>query len=81
MTAPKDTLYTSGWENRDLHNINGVIFVSPLLNIHKIEAIADTMAFQQHNLTAQALIEREDYARRPFVLSRSFWAGSQRFGA
>lgn len=30
MTSPKDVLYNSGWENRDLHNINGVIFVSDL---------------------------------------------------
>lgn len=30
MTSPKDVLYNSGWENRDLHNINGIIFVSAL---------------------------------------------------
>jgi hypothetical protein len=35
---------------------------------------------QKHNLTAQALIQRETPARRPFVLSRSFYAGSQRYG-
>lgn len=35
----------------------------------------------QHNATAQALIARQDPPRRPFVLSRSFFAGSQRYGA
>ena len=37
--------------------------------------------FAQHNLTSQALVSRQQPARRPFVLSRSFFAGSQRFGA
>lgn len=35
----------------------------------------------QHNLTAQAVKERTDPPKRPFVLTRSFYAGSQRFGA
>jgi len=39
------------------------------------------MAHTQHNATAQALIKRETPAKRPFVLSRAFFAGSQRFGA
>ncbi|GAA5893633.1 uncharacterized protein JCM6883_003587 [Sporobolomyces salmoneus] len=33
------------------------------------------------NLTARGLIEREDPPKRPFVLTRAFYAGSQRFGA
>lgn len=60
ITAGKDVIHDGGWEHRDLHNINGMVY---------------------HNLTAQALIAREDPPRRPFVLSRSFFAGSQRFGA
>ena len=35
----------------------------------------------QHNLTSQALTARTDPPMRPFVLTRSFFAGSQRFGA
>ncbi|KAF8525985.1 glycoside hydrolase family 31 protein [Hysterangium stoloniferum] len=34
-----------------------------------------------HNITSQALVARSTPAKRPFVLSRSFYAGSQRFGA
>ena len=27
ITVPKDTIHAGGWENRDLHNINGMMFV------------------------------------------------------
>uniref|UniRef100_A0A8C5GJD1 Neutral alpha-glucosidase C-like n=1 Tax=Gouania willdenowi TaxID=441366 RepID=A0A8C5GJD1_GOUWI len=37
--------------------------------------------FYQHMATADALITRSGGLERPFVLSRSFFAGSQRFGA
>ena len=37
--------------------------------------------FSQQKQTALGLIERETPAKRPFVLSRSFFAGSQRWGA
>lgn len=33
------------------------------------------------NITAQALAERTEIPKRPFVLTRSFYAGTQRFGA
>jgi alpha-glucosidase (family GH31 glycosyl hydrolase) len=35
----------------------------------------------QTNQTAQGLIARSNPPKRPFVLTRSFYAGSQRFGA
>ncbi|BGP24904.1 alpha 1,3-glucosidase, glycoside hydrolase family 31 protein [Rhodotorula toruloides] len=34
-----------------------------------------------HNLSMQGVIEREDPPRRPFVLTRAYFAGSQRYGA
>ncbi|XP_026181839.1 neutral alpha-glucosidase C [Mastacembelus armatus] len=37
--------------------------------------------FYQHMATAEGLITRSAGSERPFVLSRSFFAGSQRFGA
>ncbi|OBZ65067.1 Glucosidase 2 subunit alpha [Grifola frondosa] len=60
ISMPRDNIHYGGWEHRDVHNINGMLF---------------------SNLTSQAVIDRTDPPRRPFVLTRSFYAGSQRFGA
>ncbi|ESK89413.1 glycoside hydrolase family 31 protein [Moniliophthora roreri MCA 2997] len=60
ITMPKDNIHYGGWEHRDIHNINGMLF---------------------HNLTSQAVAARTDPPQRPFVLTRSFYAGSQRFSA
>ncbi|KAK2748496.1 hypothetical protein FQN57_000629 [Myotisia sp. PD_48] len=60
-TSPKDNIHFGDWENRDLHNINGLTFV---------------------NATYNALLERKKgEIRRPFVLTRSYFVGSQRLGA
>ncbi|KAF8637558.1 hypothetical protein AX17_002744 [Amanita inopinata Kibby_2008] len=60
VTMPKDNIHHGGWEHRDVHNINGMLF---------------------SNLTSQAVSTRTDPPQRPFVLTRSFYSGSQRFGA
>ncbi|GAA5895979.1 hypothetical protein JCM6882_005578 [Rhodosporidiobolus microsporus] len=60
ITMHKDAVHHGGWEHRDVHNINGMIY---------------------QNVTAQGLIAREDPPKRPFVLSRAYYAGSQRYGA
>ncbi|KAI8978216.1 alpha-glucosidase [Trametes punicea] len=60
ISMPRENIHYGGWEHRDLHNINGMLF---------------------HNLTSQAVMERTNPPKRPFVLTRSFYAGSQRFGA
>lgn len=69
VTSPKDVIHAGGWEHRDLHNINGILF---------------------HNQTARGLRDRElsvpaslggGKARRPFVLSRAWWVGTQKYGA
>ncbi|KAG0694177.1 glycosyl hydrolases family 31-domain-containing protein, partial [Suillus ampliporus] len=59
ITMPKDNVHYGGWEHRDVHNINGMLFA---------------------NHTYQAAAARTDPPRRPFVLTRAFYAGSQRFG-
>ena len=56
----KDSIHYGGWEHRDVHNINGMLFV---------------------NITSQAVKERTTPYQRPFVLTRSFYAGAQRYGA
>ncbi|EMD31533.1 glycoside hydrolase family 31 protein [Gelatoporia subvermispora B] len=60
ISMPRDNIHYGGWEHRDVHNINGMLF---------------------HNMTAQAVMHRTDPPKRPFVLTRSFYAGSQRLGA
>jgi alpha 1,3-glucosidase len=60
ITMPKDNVHAGGWEHRDLHNINGMMF---------------------HNQTQHALTVRDTTVLRPFVLSRAYFAGSQRYGA
>lgn len=79
ITAPKDNIHFGGWEHRDVHNINGVLFVSFLT--FTLQSVYMLTVALQHNATAQALIARQDPPRRPFVLSRAFFAGSQRYGA
>lgn len=64
-TMPKDNIHHGNWEHRDVHNLNGMTF---------------------HNATFEALLERDDAKtaldrKRPFVLTRSFFSGSQRLGA
>lgn len=64
-TMPKDNLHHGLWEHRDLHNLNGMTF---------------------HNATYHALLARNKDEKkrggvRPFVLTRSFFSGSQRLGA
>jgi alpha 1,3-glucosidase len=60
ISMPRDNVHYGGWEHRDVHNINGMLF---------------------SNLTYQAVAARTDPPQRPFVLTRAFYAGSQRFGA
>ncbi|KAF7798843.1 hypothetical protein EIP86_010069 [Pleurotus ostreatoroseus] len=60
ISMQRDSIHYGGWEHRDLHNINGMLFA---------------------NQTAQAVMARTNPPMRPFVLTRSFFAGSQRFGA
>ncbi|KIJ51385.1 glycoside hydrolase family 31 protein [Sphaerobolus stellatus SS14] len=60
ITMEKGAIHYGGWEHRDVHNINGMLF---------------------QNLTSQAITARSNGLQRPFVLSRAFYAGSQRFGA
>ncbi|PWN26815.1 alpha-glucosidase II precursor [Jaminaea rosea] len=64
ITSPKDVIHHGGWEHRDIHNINGVLFQAG---------------------TFKGLQEREGKKehekRRPFVLSRSWWVGTQKYGA
>jgi alpha 1,3-glucosidase len=60
VTFPKDIVHHGGWENRDVHNLYGML---------------------QHMSTFQGLLDRSNGRIRPFILTRSFFAGSQRTAA
>src|SRR5258706_3545489 len=77
ITMPRDNIHYGGWEHRDVHTINGMLFVSSRF----IAAAHTSLKFVQHNATAQAVKYRTDPPQRPFVLSRAFYAGSQRVSA
>lgn len=63
-TSPKDNLHHGGWEHRDVHNLYGMTFVNATY----------------HALVARNKEEEKRGGRRPFVLTRSYFAGSQRLG-
>ncbi|TKA69853.1 hypothetical protein B0A49_07634 [Cryomyces minteri] len=64
-TMPKDNLHHGNWEHRDLHNLNGLTLVNATYNA----------------LLARDKSEEKAGGVRPFVLTRSFFSGSQRMGA
>ena len=80
---PKDNIHYGGWEHRDVHNINGMLFVRTWFQVCAMVSILTSSMIdnRQSNQTWQGVLERSDPPKRPFVLTRSFYAGSQRFGA
>ncbi|CAF1341722.1 unnamed protein product [Rotaria sordida] len=60
VTFPKDIVHYGDWENRDVHNLYGML---------------------QHMASFKGLVERSNGHIRPFILTRSFFAGSQRTAA
>lgn len=64
-TMPKDNLHHDNWEHRDVHNLNGMTLVNATYE----------------GLLARNKAEEKAGGVRPFVLTRSFFAGSQRLGA
>ncbi|KAK7471500.1 hypothetical protein BaRGS_00035839 [Batillaria attramentaria] len=60
VTVNRDIKHLAGWENREVHNIYGMMV---------------------HVATMEGLLKRTNYQERGFVLTRSFFAGSQRTAA
>ena len=64
---------------------NGPEVSMPISNIHenniRHNEIHNIYGYYVHESTFNGLLLRSNYKERPFVLSRSFFAGSQKFGA
>lgn len=86
-TMPRDAVHYGGWEHRELHNLYGFYQVRGVAGRHLEHGwrhnvfTNNVSVFSQHMATMEGLLSRSDGMERPFVLSRSFFAGSQRFGA
>lgn len=94
VTMQKDAVHHGGWEHRDLHNLYGfyVVGVTPPTATPSPRTPLYPPVFpgwargvphapvRQHMATAEGQIQRSGGKSRPFVLSRAFFAGSQRFG-
>lgn len=76
ITMPRDNIHHGGWEHRDVHNLNGMLTVRrPLM-----PAMVAADFCVQHNASHRGLRERTDPPMRGMVLSRAFFAGTQRYG-
>ncbi|CAD5223769.1 unnamed protein product [Bursaphelenchus okinawaensis] len=60
MSMPRDNIHHGGWENREIHNIYGMLY---------------------HNSTYFGHLRRSNNKLRPFILTRSFFTGTQRTSA
>ncbi|XP_076463388.1 neutral alpha-glucosidase AB-like isoform X2 [Babylonia areolata] len=60
VTMPRDLKHLGGWENREVHNVYGMLV---------------------HAATMEGLLKRTNYQERAFVLTRAFFAGTQRTSA
>jgi alpha 1,3-glucosidase len=79
---PRDNIHHGGWEHRDVHNIHGLTFVRLVDGSDQTPSrLTRLLSSEQQKATFEALVERESPKKRPFVLGRSFFSGSQRYGA
>ncbi|BES89296.1 neutral alpha-glucosidase AB [Nesidiocoris tenuis] len=66
VTMPKDNIHFGGFEHREVHNLVGLIY---------------TMSTHGGLINRDDSIVKLEDKKRPFVLTRSAFAGSQRFAA
>ncbi|GBE80864.1 Glucosidase 2 subunit alpha [Sparassis crispa] len=85
-TWTESTVNTYIWNDMNEPSVfNGPEISMPRDNVHyggwEHRDIHNINGMLLPNITSQALMARTDPSYRPFVLTRSFYAGSQRFGA
>ena len=82
VTMPKDCQHIGGVEHRDVHNMYGMMVVCSNFKtfISRKRFFSFFFSIKVEG-TIRGQLMRANNKLRPFVLSRSFFAGSQRFGA
>ncbi|KAJ1975126.1 glucosidase II [Dimargaris xerosporica] len=74
ITLDKDAMHHGGWEHRELHNAFGLMYHN-----------ASTLGLRARDIPAApaavASLGVDSHQRRPFVLTRSYFAGTHRVGA
>ncbi|KAF7979019.1 hypothetical protein HWV62_43993 [Athelia sp. TMB] len=83
-TKSTDSIYI--WNDMNEPSVfNGPEITMPKDNVHhggwEHRDLHNINGMLLPNITSQGLMARSDVPKRPFVLTRSFFAGSQRFGA
>uniref|UniRef100_A0A0A9X6S5 Glucosidase II subunit alpha n=1 Tax=Lygus hesperus TaxID=30085 RepID=A0A0A9X6S5_LYGHE len=66
VTMPKDNIHFGGWEHREVHNMQGLL---------------QTMTTYHGLIDRDDTIQKLEDKKRPFILTRSAFSGSQRFTA
>lgn len=85
VSMPKDALSLAGVEHREWHNLYGIYMQMAtqqgLVDRAVPLAAPANALFASSSAAAQLQDVPNAQKPRPFVLTRSFWAGSQRYGA
>uniref|UniRef100_A0A7S0UX36 Glucosidase II subunit alpha n=1 Tax=Polytomella parva TaxID=51329 RepID=A0A7S0UX36_9CHLO len=83
ITMPKDNLHYKNVEHRQLHNLYGIYYHNATVEALRRRGDREGALGSKFAATAANLDPKmtENDGARPFVLSRAFFAGSQRVGA
>ncbi len=97
ISMPRDNLHAGSWEHRDVHNLYGLTFANAtyhglLERGSTLPANPDDKnkknkkkkkkgSGSKSQEESDSLQQQQQQQRRPFVLTRAFFAGSQRAGA
>ena len=86
VSMPKDTKNLEGVEHREWHNLYGIYMqMATALGLQNRQTvpvpIRGSLPSAPGSKSGEIIEAPEEEYQRPFVLSRAFWAGSQRWGA
>eukprot|EP00158_Paraphelidium_tribonemae_P008381 Partr_v1_DN28567_c0_g2_i1_m72816 putative Glucosidase, alpha len=78
ITMNKDCLHWQDWEHRDVHNIYGMYLHRATYGGHFLRSLPSN---EHRKWTNRQSLAQGPGPHRPFILSRAFFAGTQRYGA